>query len=1082
MSISSICSALGYPPPRNLPAPAPCASETARIIKVFVSSPGDVSEERAQLDEICASINRTEGLSRGIRLELFRWERDVVPQIGPGRRQVIQKQTPLYHIYLGIMSTRFGVPTGRHGSGAETEFNEALKKWKEAGTPWITFYFEDQPKLSSEPGDVEEYLKVCRFRKELETKGFVGAYKGVRGTADGFYEKVSEHLRMIIGRLPLMEVKREKQPGKSVRKKTESAPSTDKAPLPPIVPPAYTAWLLTQCGEMELKGLDVKHGSRVLLNDIYTPLVTSARSETEGRSASMLRIKPDDELLARSGEKPRLLLDLLDKKSLYVSGDPGSGKSTFCRWVAWLMCKGALPALDEHVAPPEPYREKFPNRLRGMLPVLVRLKDFWTHLPVSSGGRSPGRGGLEQALGKWLTEPDPPCMEWACLKAHLDAGKAVLMLDGVDEVPFMHNNAGHEWYPREMLLDALAETVKRWTGAGNRVLVTSRPYGLAGEQQQRLGLEYAPIQGMDAELQALLVRRWFIALKGGGEIGLKESADMIRHLHGERALDELAANPLLLTGMCIIYQEGKRLPEDKYELYDRIVNTVLYERYRGGKVQTSQIRGRLAAIALGMHTGEGLGQERESLEASASDSELNFLLESYRQLDGSTDKGLSDTAHVREDLMSQSGLLVSRGGGRASFYHLSFQEFLAAERIFILRGRERDGLTALVLQRGASAGWRNTLSFLFGGVVSKFNPRAGVDLLRDVAGRLELPPVDPAQRGLGGSVWNLAIVLGDCLEVLVGRGAEVPEDLSGSFERAVNRAIEQEIAVKDRNTLAVALGRLGDPRIVVDLRVTGHPDDHRGYVRIPAGEYFYGDGKEPNPINEPFWLSRYPVTNSQYAVFLENGGYQNPDLWSDEGRRWLETEHISQPEYWRDPTFSASNQPVVGVSFWEAEAFARWAGGSLPAERQWEAAARGPKGYIYPWGDDWEDGICNSWESGLRSTSAVGIFPRSRSGQFGLDDMAGNVFEWCVDYWEQKASVRVIRGGSWSVVAWYCRASFRLWNAPGYRNLTTWVFVWPKFRPASRRAQARTRAGSLERRPKGRKCGARPFGPEWKAE
>jgi formylglycine-generating enzyme required for sulfatase activity len=96
------------------------------------------------------------------------------------------------------------------------------------------------------------------------------------------------------------------------------------------------------------------------------------------------------------------------------------------------------------------------------------------------------------------------------------------------------------------------------------------------------------------------------------------------------------------------------------------------------------------------------------------------------------------------------------------------------------------------------------------------------------------------------------------------------------------------------------------------------------------------------------------------------------------------------PVFWRNADFNAPNQPVVGVSWWEAEAFCRWAGVVLPTEQQWEAAARGPAGLVYPWGDDWDSGICNS-ENKLGRTSAVGIFPRDKS-PFGLYDMAGNVW------------------------------------------------------------------------------------------
>lgn len=240
-------------------------------------------------------------------------------------------------------------------------------------------------------------------------------------------------------------------------------------------------------------------------------------------------------------------------------------------------------------------------------------------------------------------------------------------------------------------------------------------------------------------------------------------------------------------------------------------------------------------------------------------------------------------------------------------------------------------------------------------------------------------------------------------------------------------AIEQETAVKDRHTLEVALGRLGDPRVTPDLRVTAHPDQYPRYVKIPAGKYHVGEDKKPIAIDKAYWLSMYPVTNSQYGLFVEDSGYSRQEYWSDEGWQWVHSEGVKTPAYWRDPEFNAPNQPAVGVSWWEAEAFCRWAGGALPTEQQWEAAARGPDGLEYPWGNEWEDGICNSSEVRLGSTSAVGIFPRNRS-PFGIMDMAGNVWEWCSDLWD--ALFRVIRGGSWSHGARLCRAACRRRRVP----------------------------------------------------
>jgi hypothetical protein len=103
------------------------SSQTVRIIRVFVSSPGDVAEERKVMDEVVAAINRTDGQAGGFRLELFRWEDHVTPQIGPKPQKVVDDQTPVYDVYLDIMSTRFG------GGGTSKEFRDAMRISIEAG-------------------------------------------------------------------------------------------------------------------------------------------------------------------------------------------------------------------------------------------------------------------------------------------------------------------------------------------------------------------------------------------------------------------------------------------------------------------------------------------------------------------------------------------------------------------------------------------------------------------------------------------------------------------------------------------------------------------------------------------------------------------------------------------------------------------------------------------------------------------------------------------------------------------------------------------------------------------------------------
>ena len=148
--------------------------------------------------------------------------------------------------------------------------------------------------------------------------------------------------------------------------------------------------------------------------------------------------------------------------------------------------------------------------------------------------------------------------------------------------------------------------------------------------------------------------------------------------------------------------------------------------------------------------------------------------------------------------------------------------------------------------------------------------------------------------------------------------------------------------------------------------------------------------------------------------------------------------NITQPEYWDDSKWNGATCPVVGISCWEADAFCRWAKVRLATEHEWEAAARGPAGLKYPWGNEDRIGLCNSNEMGLSRTSAVGIFPPSVS-HCGAHDMAGIVWERCSDHYEpvrQKDdnAGRVLRGGSWFIQAVNCRSAIRVNGQPDFRS------------------------------------------------
>jgi formylglycine-generating enzyme required for sulfatase activity len=181
-------------------------------------------------------------------------------------------------------------------------------------------------------------------------------------------------------------------------------------------------------------------------------------------------------------------------------------------------------------------------------------------------------------------------------------------------------------------------------------------------------------------------------------------------------------------------------------------------------------------------------------------------------------------------------------------------------------------------------------------------------------------------------------------------------------------------------------------------------------VEVPAGEFIYQ--KEKATIDRPYMIDVYPVTNQQYVKFVIDGGYQETKHWSKEGQLWLKEKKVPKPKYLDRIGLKEPDYPVVGVSYYEAEAFAKWIGKRLPTEREWERAARGIDGRLFPWGDIFGNEKCNTEESRIDKTTPVTHYSNGISPT-GCYDMAGNVWEWTASLYEAEKKFRVLRGGSW---------------------------------------------------------------------
>jgi hypothetical protein len=187
---------------------------------------------------------------------------------------------------------------------------------------------------------------------------------------------------------------------------------------------------------------------------------------------------------------------------------------------------------------------------------------------------------------------------------------------------------------------------------------------VSGEQVARMTLGLAPLEGLPDALQSLLARRWFTVLSADAQIGTETAADLFANIRSQPWLVELASNPLLLTAMCIVFDEGKRLPQDKHELYERVVATVLYSRYQD-PADIDRVKRELGVIAYGMHTGPRPADGRTTPAAEATFHEVERWLGDYQEQKGYTERSEANVFDRRENLLSHSGLFVGASEDRA---------------------------------------------------------------------------------------------------------------------------------------------------------------------------------------------------------------------------------------------------------------------------------------------------------------------------------------------------------------------------------------------------------------------------------
>ncbi len=767
----------------------------------------------------------------------------------------------------------------------------------------------------------------------------------------------------------------------------------------------YRNWLKAETDYVDIRGI----GQRKINEAIVFPIL-------ELYTELYVRTGPSNLPELERMEKQRISLTLMvdAARCLVITGDAGSGKTTFLRYIA-----------RKHVLD----RDK-------SLPIYLRLSDVYEFAMSLEGSPFDPQIFIDFCVA--LSDREGLNLNKEGIENRVREGKILWLFDSLDELP--SDTA------RVEMVHVIEKAAQRWDKC--KFVFTSRPLPVRSEA--------IPIRFDKVEIDSWSYTEIKSFLQAWTSLLYPDKAEDTRRLHWgtllatitERSdLRNLAKNAVMVTAMAVVHYNDRRLPEGRADLIEALLYWLIRAKYRAGVhpyLTPKFIEDRYREIALAM------------LEAPGGRKRRVGMLWAARVIAGYFEGGAEEAIEflVREE--TETGVIVRRGEGDLEFWHLSFLEYLAAKEI---AGKTDDKWWSKIHQHLDDAiEWREVLIF----VPACLN-------------RLGSERVDLFFERLGESCTNVDL---NTKAKRVALGSSILQDLrlSGYYlgdVQAWHRVLREilplfesdgeDIPLETRYQVAVAYGLGGDERL---------RDFDKTWVQIQGGVFFMGaqtnDSALPNfdlyaaPWESPvceisletFEIRKFPITVREYEDFVANYGYQTRAFWSDGAWNWLQENEISVPLEYESQLLSP-NCPITGVSWFEANAYCAWLTEKdvlmrdieyrLPSEAEWEYVARRglPAGQNFPWGNNVTPGErveANFAWSGLRKKSPIGMFPKCITTD-GVVDMFGNVEEWCLSIWtpvhtnylngkiewkDETGNPRVVvKGGSTIRFSRLCRPSYR---------------------------------------------------------
>lgn len=812
----------------------------------------------------------------------------------------------------------------------------------------------------------------------------------------------------------------------------------------------YLEKLRRYCQSLPLAALggDEVAEEDITLESVYIDLDTTAEVELTDKEREKLKRKSAAAFPGRDKDKKPLGAQEAAGQAtrMVLLGSPGSGKSTFVK----NLCAWMAAANTGEVRPPKDFS-------KDLLPVLIVLRELvprLARLDLEKEGEERRRDLLAQAVQTQITD-DLKRLEAeqfaGGIREALIYGRCLLVLDGLDEVPFDLRLA-----VRQVVNALLARY------APERIIITCRVHSYVGDAvlPNFWSFTLAPF---DREKIGNFIKAWYNRQKELGRVDAQQAKSKIDDLTRaalSEDLKELAENPMLLTTMAIIHQKEIGLPRERVRLYKLAVDILLrrWQKYKTGEegLQVSEPLAKFLKDEYRLRTlMERLAYEahRTGKDKGTADLERGKALAILEEPACLNDLGLAK--EFLDYVDQRSGLLVGQGGeehrpASYGFPHRTFQEYLAGSYPL----EQREALRLYFSLAGEGDYWANAVQM---GFEEKLYNRLGLKTLLDFAYRL-CPGGEPKNtRERRAVLWSANIAaLAGCSAIEEDTGC--PDGGKEYLERLrprLEKLLAGELPPPERALAGVNLALLGDKRKEVTAV------DAMQFCLVPAGPFWMGSpGKDnlgykdekPFHLNEhlkyDYWMARYPVTVAQFREFVQDSGHKPNDPDSLKGY---------------------ANHPAVYLTWYEALQFCDWLSArwqakkwlpkgwkiTLPAEAEWEKAARGGEKISsspairsveecsianwqstignwqlknnqrrYPWGDDPDPNRANYADTGIGTTSAAGCFPGGKS-PCGCEEMSGNVWEWTRSSWKgypydprdgredlTKSAARVVRGGA----------------------------------------------------------------------